>query len=69
MAFICDWCREKLLDDKGNLQGFVKSKGTCELCNTTDICNDLANYKCKTDWQDILKNQTDRKMIDNAAKT
>lgn len=59
MAFICNWCREKLLEDQGNLKGFVKSKGQCELCETTDICNDLANYKCKKDWKEILENQTE----------
>ena len=32
MAFICDWCRDKLLDDRGHLKGFVRSKGACELC-------------------------------------
>lgn len=59
MAFICDWCRDKLLDERGVSKG--RSKGSCELCETTDGCNDLANYECKKDWKEILKNQTDWK--------
>lgn len=61
MAFICNWCREKLLEHKGILYGFIKSRGSCELCNTEDICNELKDYKCKNNWQDILNNQTDWK--------
>jgi hypothetical protein len=63
MASICDWCRENLFEDKGHYTGFIKIKGSCELCESTDICNDLASYQCKKDWQNILDNQTDWKRI------
>jgi hypothetical protein len=59
MAFICDWCRDNLLDNKGHLTGFITSKGSCELCDTFDVCNDVNNYNCKKDWKNILKNQID----------
>ena len=63
MAFICDWCRYKLLDNTGHLKGFIRSRGVCELCNTIDICNDLAGYKCKPDWQEILNEKCERNPV------
>ncbi len=53
MAFICNDCRETVLDERGVSKGY--SKGACELCNYTDNCFDLTVYRCKENWQDIVK--------------
>lgn len=54
--FVCDYCREHALKEKGICIG--KSRGSCELCNYYDICNDLRAYDCKENWQDLVYKET-----------
>ena len=36
--FICDECLKKNYD---NAESFIKSLGTCEICKSYAICNDI----------------------------
>lgn len=53
--FVCDYCREHALEEKGLCIG--KSKGACELCDYYDTCNDLRGYQCKKNWQELVYKQ------------
>ncbi|HXT83634.1 MAG TPA: hypothetical protein VN704_04795 [Verrucomicrobiae bacterium] len=55
MSFICNNCRETVLENKGVSLG--KSYGPYELCDRAYYCHDLKHYQCKKDWQQILKSK------------
>ena len=50
--FICNYCRDNCLEDKGI--GVIRSKGACELCKYYDVCIDVHHYKCKKDWENLI---------------
>lgn len=54
--FVCDYCREHAMDNKG--VGVIRSRGACELCGFTDGCYDVHGYTMKNGYQNLVYKET-----------